>query len=138
MRKANKVIADRKKNLPDKYKKVDTSVNGDVESLSKNQKGIEKHLFPLRIDQRTIIYVPKEKCNDKYADEYRIKHRLCTSDYKNNHSKKKVNVDVEKLRTFVQRGMTLDKISLEMGVSSTKVSNLIREYNLRENGNRKK
>lgn len=52
MRKANKVIADRKKNLPDKYKIVDNSVNKDVESLSKNQKGIEKHLFPLRIDQR--------------------------------------------------------------------------------------
>lgn len=27
MRKANKVIADRKKNLPDKYKIVDTSVS---------------------------------------------------------------------------------------------------------------
>lgn len=134
MRKANKVIADRKKNLPDKYKKVDTSVNGDVERILKNQKVIEKQLFPLRIDQKTMIYVPKEKCNDKYASEYRIRHRLCTSDYKNNHSKEKMKIDVEKLRTFVQMGMTIKNISLEMGISSTKVSNLIHEYNLRENG----
>lgn len=30
-------------------------------------------LFPLRIDARTVIYVPEEKCNETYAQEKRIK-----------------------------------------------------------------
>ncbi len=78
MRKANKVIADRKKNLPDKYKKVDTSVNGDAELLAEKHKEIDKKLYPLRIDQRTVIYVTKDKLTTEYAERKRESLKLGT------------------------------------------------------------
>lgn len=34
MRKADRIIRDRHSRIPDKYKKIDTTVNGDVESLA--------------------------------------------------------------------------------------------------------
>lgn len=36
MRKAGRIIRDRHSRIPDKYKKIDTAVNGDAESLPNN------------------------------------------------------------------------------------------------------
>lgn len=48
-----------KQAISDRYKKVDTTVNGDAERLVEEHKEIEKRLYPLRIDHRTVIYVTK-------------------------------------------------------------------------------
>lgn len=53
--------------IDDKYKKIDTTVNGDVERLAEMHKEVEKELYPLRIDHRTVIYVTKDKCTPEYA-----------------------------------------------------------------------
>lgn len=55
--------------IDDKYKKIDTTVNGDAEMLAEMHKEIEKKLYPLRIDHRTIIYVTKDKCTPEYAEK---------------------------------------------------------------------
>ena len=55
MRKADRIIRDRHSRIPDKYKKVDTTVNGDVESLAEQHKEVERRLFPLRLNKTTVI-----------------------------------------------------------------------------------
>ena len=61
MRKADRIIRDRHSRIPDKYKKIDTTVNGDV----------ERRLFPLRLNKTTVIYVTKDKQNEAYAAKAR-------------------------------------------------------------------
>lgn len=59
-------------------RKPDMDINGDkIDQAIKQQKKREKHLYPLRIDSRTTIYVPKNKCNPEYAAKYleRIKYK---------------------------------------------------------------
>lgn len=53
--------------IDDKYKKIDTTVNGDVERLAEMHRETEKGKYPLRIDHRTVIYVTKDKCTPEYA-----------------------------------------------------------------------
>lgn len=43
-----------RQSLPEEHKKIDTSINGDAERLIEEQKIVEKHLYPLRIDNRTV------------------------------------------------------------------------------------
>lgn len=71
MRKANRIIRDRHSRIPDKYKKIDTAVNGDVESLAEQHKEVERRLFPLRLNKTTVIYVTKDKQNEAYAAKAR-------------------------------------------------------------------
>lgn len=59
-----------KQAIPDRYKKVDTTVNGDAESLVEQHKEVERRLHPLRIDRSTVIYVPAEKCNEGYRRKW--------------------------------------------------------------------
>ena len=57
-------------------KKVDYSHNGDEKtlcSLIKEHQKRQRKLYPLRINAITVIYVPKRKCNIKYAEAYRKK-----------------------------------------------------------------
>jgi hypothetical protein len=56
--------------IDDKYKKIDTTVNGDAESLVEQHKEVERRLHPLRIDRSTVIYVPAEKCNEGYRRKW--------------------------------------------------------------------
>lgn len=46
MRKADRIIRGRHSRIPDKYKKIDTAVNGDVESLAEQHKGSGKKAVP--------------------------------------------------------------------------------------------
>lgn len=71
MRKAERIIRDKHRRLPEQCKKVDTSVNGDAEHLAEKHKDVEKKLYPLRIDKRTIIYVTKDKLTLEYAEKKR-------------------------------------------------------------------
>ena len=54
---------------PTKERKADTTKNGN--DLIEHQKKREKRLYPLRINQTTVIYVTKEKQTKEYADWYR-------------------------------------------------------------------
>lgn len=71
MRKADRIIRNRHSRIPDKYKKIDTAVNGDVESLAEQHKEVERKLFPLRLSRNTVIYVTKDKQNEAYAERAR-------------------------------------------------------------------
>lgn len=42
-----------------------------VENLVLKQKQRERHLFPLRINKQTVIYVARDKCNKEYAERYK-------------------------------------------------------------------
>ena len=60
MRKADRIIRDRHSRIPDKYKKIDTTVNGDAESLAEQHKEVERRLSlyaltrpPLFMSQKT-------------------------------------------------------------------------------------
>ena len=57
-------------------KRIDYSRNGDEKalcSLIEEHQKKQKKLYPLRINAITVIYVPKSKCNAKYAEAYRKK-----------------------------------------------------------------
>lgn len=57
---------------PAKERKVDTSKNGnDLSEYIERQMKREKRLYPLRINQTTVIYVTKDKQTREYADWYR-------------------------------------------------------------------
>lgn len=64
--------------IDDKYKKIDTTVNGDVERLAEMHRETEKGKYPLRIDHRTVIYVTKDKCTPEYAAKKTQDVRSCT------------------------------------------------------------
>ena len=57
---------------PSKERKIDCSKNGDkLTVLQENQRKVERKLYPLRIDSRTVIYVTKDKCNADYRELYK-------------------------------------------------------------------
>lgn len=55
MRKADRIIRDRHSRIPDKYKKIDTTVNGDAESLAEQHKEVERRLFPLALTRPPLF-----------------------------------------------------------------------------------
>lgn len=67
MRATEKKLRDRHSRLPEQYKKVDTTVNGDAENLIEERKQLEKNLVPLRLSNTTVIYVTKNKQNEAHA-----------------------------------------------------------------------
>lgn len=67
MRATEKKLRDRHARLPEQYKKVDTTVNGDAEHLIEERRQLEKNLVPLRLSNTTVIYVTKDKQNEAYA-----------------------------------------------------------------------
>ena len=118
--------------LPEERKKIDTSINGDAERLVEEQKIVEKHLYPLRIDHRTVIYVPKEKCTPEYAEMKRRKMNPAPESALRKGGNAHVKVDVEEVRSLVQSGMYLKDIAKKLGVSKTTVDKYIQKYGLRK------
>lgn len=119
-----------KQAISDRYKKVDTTVNGDAERLVEEYREIEKRLYPLRIDHRTVIYVTKDKCTPEYAEKRRKRFGMrAVTERKGGNNRASVNVD--ELRTLVQSGLYLKDIARRLGVSKTTVDNYIRKYELR-------
>ena len=124
-----------KRAIPAKNKKPDLTVSDDVESLVEVQRIAERKLYPLRIDQRTVIYVTKDKCTPEYAEKRRRQFGAVPVKEKKGGTECKP-VDVEQIREFVQDGMYLKDIAKRLGVSKTTVDKYIQKYNLRENGRR--
>lgn len=129
IRKRNKQV------ISDRYKKVDTTVNADAECLVEEHREIEKRLYPLRIDQRTVIYVTKDKCTKEYAQKRRRQFGIEPSPERKGGNPR-VHIEVEEVNKLVQEGMHLKDIARTLGVSRTTVSKYIQKYDLRRNGNK--
>ncbi len=57
---------------PTKERKADTTKNGnDLSGYIERQRKYEERLYPLRINQTTVIYITKDKQTSEYADWYR-------------------------------------------------------------------
>ena len=51
--------------------KPDSTVNSSgLDKAIERYRSHEKTLYPLRISRTTVIYVTKDKCNRKYAEDY--------------------------------------------------------------------
>lgn len=88
--------------------------------------------FPLRIDQRTVIYVTKEKLTPEYAEMKRKQfNSISTQEQKGGNTGR--SLDIDKVRSLVQNGMHLKDIAKKIGVSKTTIENYIRKYDLRNN-----
>lgn len=62
---------------PDVERKENCSENGNkMWEKIRQQREKELDLYPLRINDKTTIYVPKEKCNDEYRQAYIEKTKL--------------------------------------------------------------
>ena len=46
----------------------------DLQQAAEAQRRRERHLFPLRVNRQTVIYVTRPRCNAAYADEWRRRH----------------------------------------------------------------
>lgn len=130
MSKVERELKKRQANLPDDKKKIDTSVNGDAEQLAEQHKEVEKRLFPMRIDHRTVIYVTKDKLTPEYAEEKR-RQLSSVHEVEKKSGGCRVTVDVEEVRCLVAGGMILKDIAKQLGVSRTTVTNYIKKYDLR-------
>lgn len=135
MRAVDKKLKLNKQALPDERKKVDTSVNGDAERLVEEHREVEKRLYPLRIDHRTVIYVTKEKCTKEYAQKRRRQFGI-ESAVERKGGNPRVLIEVEDVSKLVQEGMHLKDIARTLGVSRTTVSKYIQKYDLRKNENK--
>lgn len=60
---------------PDVGRKIDCSKNGDADRLVNEQLEKEKKLMPMRIDDKTVIYVTAEKNNEEYRKNWINKYR---------------------------------------------------------------
>ena len=118
--------------LPEERKKIDTSINGDAERLVEKQKIVEKQLYPLRIDHRAVIYVPKEKCTPEYAEMKRQKMNPTPEPAMQKEKGARLKVDIEEVRSLVQSGMFLKDIAKKLGVSKTTIDKYIQKYDLRK------
>ena len=57
---------------PKAIRHCDPTKNPDgVQEAIERQKEREKHLRALRVNQNTVILVPKKKCTKKYAETYK-------------------------------------------------------------------
>lgn len=131
MRKVERKLRCKRESLPEKYKKIDTSVNGDAEFLAENHKEVEKKLYPLRIDKRTVIYVTKDKLTQEYAEEKMERMKLIKSGQRKG-GQAKSNIDIEEVRRMLDANMRIKDISENLGLSKTTISNFIRQNDLRK------
>ena len=138
MRKNTRIIRDKNARIPEKCKKIDTTVNGDAERLMEEHREVEKRLYPLRIDHRTVIYVTKDKCTPEYAAKKREKLGLApVTEAKDLAPKKGVRghslqySDIETVKEMVDNGMKSRYIAREMGVAESTMSAFIRRYGLK-------
>lgn len=67
-----------KKYNPRKNLKADLFTNDkeEVENMIVSYKQNKNEEIPLRINEKTIIMVPPEKCNERYKQKYIKKQRL--------------------------------------------------------------
>ncbi len=86
--------------------------------LVEKHKELEKKLYPLRIDKRTVIYVTKDKLTPEYVEMSR-KKLLHQEDDLNRRKggNSTISLDVDRLKQMVDEGMKIRDIARNMGVS---------------------
>lgn len=71
MRRADRIIRDRHSRIPDKYKKIDTTVNGDVESLAEQHKEVERRLFLYALT-RPLLFTSQKTSKMKHMQRKHV------------------------------------------------------------------
>lgn len=100
-------------------------MNGDAHILAEQHKEVEKRLFPMRIDHRTIIYVTKDKLTSEYAEKKR--RQLCSvPEVEKKGGGCRVTIDVKEIRSLVASGMHFTGITKKIGVSRTTIESILR------------
>ena len=120
MRATDRELNERKKDNPDKRHKPDITNNSDDLDKAINKcLGKEKRKYPLRINNTTVIYVTKDKCNEEYKHKY--------LDIMNGA---RINIPKEEIQTAIADGMPQAKMAKMLGVSVTTLRNKMKEYGL--------
>lgn len=130
MGKVGKNSGSRSARVPDKYKKIDPTVNGDAGPLAGRQREAERGLCPLRLDKRTVIYVPEGKCTEEYAE--RKRRLLGITRVSERRGGPDIHVDVEEIKSLVVVGISPKEIARQLGISRTTVSKYMRKYDLKK------
>lgn len=110
-------------------KKDDSSRNDDnLDVVVARCINKDKNLYPLRINKTTVIYVTKDKCNEKYAEQYRNKINTIP---KVHEYTGKVSIEKEDLSRMICEGMDSKAMAKEFNISTTTINRKIKEYGLR-------
>jgi hypothetical protein len=96
--------------------KPDTSVNGKIIPER------DTRLYPLKIDERTTIMVPKWKQTREYAEQYRKRHNIGI-EHKGGAS---VTVDADELLRLRKQRWSYDKLAGHFGCSKNTIMNNLR------------
>ena len=101
-------------------------VHRNKPDLNKNAEGLEekisslkpKKLYTLIIDSKTRIQVPKEKCNKKYAEEYR-QRVFCSREIlpPQINESSKTKIDIYQLKDLYMSGLSVSDIAKQMSSS---------------------
>ena len=125
----------KRKPVPVEEKKPDTSKSVEVaHELIERQRVMEQKLFPLRIDQRIVIYVSREKCNEAYRQEYlkrmgEVKKEACPTKGMSPRNIQFCKKDMaEKIVELYKQGMPAKDITAELGVSRSTCCKYISKY----------
>lgn len=134
MRKADNDLKKKHQALPPERKKADTSKNSDkLEEAIQRHMQRQKHLYPLRINKTTVIYVIKSKCNEAYAEQYRAKYGLCNNikpvaDEQQTEKKRIYAIDHNEVIRLFHQGIPARDIALQLGCASQTVKQHILQY----------
>lgn len=109
--------------------KPDTSSNCDgMEEVISKCMNKEKRLYPLRINKTTVIYVTKNKLNERYRQEYL--ERMDGTKPKANTNPRKITISKEELQCGISEGLTNSQLAKRLSVSTTTIRNKLKEYEL--------
>lgn len=128
--------------LPEEIIKIDPDENPDEGKVAKSvqlQSDREKHLFPLRIDSRTVIYVPEHLNNETYKrawmDKVGVPNASRDASLEESRAKSaSVRSDrelVQTIKSMLKEGFSSSEIAEKLFLSRRKVQGLICTYKLR-------
>lgn len=115
--------------MPEKCQKPDTAHNDDrLEEAIDKCMSSEKRLYPLRINKNTVLYVTRNKCNEKYRQEYL--QRMEGTKPKAHPYTGGISIDKEALQAAISAGLTQTRLAKKFGVSTTTIRNKLKEHGL--------
>lgn len=128
--------------LPEEVIKIDSDENPDEGKVSKSvllQSEREKHLFPLRIDSRTVIYVPEHLNNETYKRAWMDMAGVPNANRNSSlaeSSAKSASVRsnrelAQTIKSMLKEGFCTSEIAEKLFLSSRKVQGIVSTYKLR-------
>lgn len=117
------------------YSKIDTSKNGEsMEKHIEEHRRIEKKLFPMKINDKTTIYVTAQHNNEEYKLKWMEKHGLVKKETnastRTTCGREKKEFDYEKAKEMVKSAYSVSDISKEVEVSTTVLYKFFKEENI--------